>query len=85
MSAAALLRAALELEGVSQALLAYRTGLSAKHVNQMVQDKAPISAAVAVRIQLALSTVSAEDLMIAQAREQVQRAWEQEARAQAAK
>lgn len=83
-AAADLLRAALDEEGVSQALLAYRTGLTPKHINQLVHGKAPLSVAVALRLQLALSTVSAEDLMVAQARDQVRRAWEQAARGQAA-
>lgn len=73
-AAADLLRAALEAEDIGQSWLAWRTGLTPKHINQVMQGKAPLSVAVAVRIQRALPGVTAEELMVAQVREQVRKA-----------
>jgi plasmid maintenance system antidote protein VapI len=70
------LRKALERNDIPQALLAYRTGLTTKHVNRVVQGAAPLSVPVAVRIQEAFPSISAEELMVAQAREQVRAALE---------
>lgn len=66
-----LLRSELDAAGVSQALLAARTGMSAKHVNQLVQDKAPLSIPVALRIEEAVPAISAEALLIEQVRNQL--------------
>ena len=68
------LRTALRLEGISQTTLAARTGLSTKHVSQVMTGHAPLSVDVAVRIQRAISTITAEDLMVAQARDLVRKA-----------
>ena len=74
MSAPEMLREAIELQGLGQAWLARRTGLSAKHINQVVTGKVPLSADVAVRIERFIPTLSAEDLMLEQARTQVREA-----------
>jgi DNA-binding transcriptional regulator YdaS (Cro superfamily) len=74
MTLAEALRTGLKLAGVSQAWLAQRAGLSAKHVNQLLMGKVPLSVNVALRIERAIVTVSAEELMVAQAREQVRAA-----------
>jgi HTH-type transcriptional regulator/antitoxin HigA len=74
VTAGELLLAALKLAGMYQSQLARATGLSTKHINQLVTGKAPFSVAVALRIESALQTVSAEDLMVAQARAQVRQA-----------
>jgi addiction module HigA family antidote len=58
-----LLLSALSQAGTRQATLARMTGLSPKHINQIVKGHAPMSAAVAVQIEEALGNVSAEDLM----------------------
>lgn len=68
------IRAALEVEDISQAMLAVATGLSPKHVNQIITGKVPLSVDVALRMEAALPSLSAEDLMVAQAREQVRKA-----------
>lgn len=65
------LRGAIDMCGFGQAWLARTAGLSPKHVNQLVKGRAMFSADVAVRIERALPTVSAMDLMVMQAREQV--------------
>ncbi|UYM26623.1 helix-turn-helix DNA binding domain protein [Arthrobacter phage Bauer] len=70
------LRDALERRDIPQALLAYRTGLTTKHVNRVVQGAAPLSVTVAVRIQRAFPEISAEELMVAQVRAQVRQALE---------
>lgn len=74
MSAPDMLREAIELQGVSQAWLARQTGLSNKHVNQVIMGRVPFSVDVALRIECAMPTLSAEDLMIAQVRTQVREA-----------
>ena len=48
------LREALEYEGMSQAELAQRTDLSAKHINELVNAKAPISVDTALRLERVL-------------------------------
>ena len=68
------IRAALRLEDVSQAMLAVSTGLTTKHISQVLTGKVPLSVDVAIRIQRALTTITAEELMVAQAREQVREA-----------
>jgi plasmid maintenance system antidote protein VapI len=66
------LRQALVLAGISQAALARETGLTAKHINQIFMGKAPMSVDVAIRLERILPAISAEDLMVAQVRSQVQ-------------
>lgn len=68
MTAGGVLLEALRSAGMPQAELARRTGLSPKHVNWIIKARAPMTAAVAVRIERALGTVTAEDLMAAQVR-----------------
>lgn len=68
------IRAALEAEDVSQAMLAVSTGLSPKHVNQIITGRVPLSVDVAIKIENSIPSLSAEDLMVAQAREQVRQA-----------
>ena len=68
------LRAALNLEGVSQAQLARATGLTTKHVNQLMTGKVALSVDVALRMEAVIPRLSAENLMISQAREQVRAA-----------
>ncbi len=48
------LRAELSTRGVSQADLAVRAGVSAKHLNQVVQDVVPLSPDTALRLERAL-------------------------------
>lgn len=62
------LQAALDGGRVSQAELARRAGLSNKHVNQLVQDKASLSVDVAVRIEAAFPAIHAKGLLLAQLR-----------------
>lgn len=52
------LRAELEARQMSQADLAARTGLSAKHVNQVIKAVVPLSADTAARLELALNVPS---------------------------
>jgi len=65
------LRRGLEDAGVSQALLAYRTGISTKHINLVLQGKARLSVDVAVQIQAAVPGISAEGLLLLQLREEL--------------
>jgi plasmid maintenance system antidote protein VapI len=71
MNAPDMLRAAIGLEGRSQAWLARETGLTAKHINQICQGKDPISVHVAILLEMALPSLSAEDLLCAQVRDQL--------------
>lgn len=48
------LRAELNIRGISQADLAVRAGVSAKHLNQVVQDVVPLSTDTALRLERAL-------------------------------
>ncbi len=48
------LRAELSIRGISQADLAVRAGVSAKHLNQIVQDVVPLSTDTALRLERAL-------------------------------
>jgi HTH-type transcriptional regulator / antitoxin HigA len=65
------LRRDLEDAGVSQALLAYRTGISTKHINLVLQGKARLSVDVAVQIQAAVPSISAEGLLLLQLRDEI--------------
>ncbi|TDO58218.1 HTH-type transcriptional regulator/antitoxin HigA [Kribbella sp. VKM Ac-2571] len=49
-----LLRLEIRARGLSQADLAARAGVSAKHLNQVVQDAVPLSADTALRLERAL-------------------------------
>lgn len=53
MPAGIVLARTLKALGISQAELARRTGLTAKHVNQVIKHNAPISPAVAAEIDYA--------------------------------
>jgi len=68
------IRCGLEIDGLSQAALAEGAGLTAKHVSQLMTGKVPLSVDVALRLESVLPSVSAEDLMVTQAREQVREA-----------
>lgn len=69
-----LLLAALQARGMPQAWLARRTGLSTKHINWLVKGRSPFTAQVAVLIEDALPGVTAEELMVAQVRADIDRA-----------
>ncbi len=56
----ALLRKVLDQRGIRQSELAERTGLTAKHVNQIVTGNIGISADVAMLLERALSTPNAQ-------------------------
>lgn len=71
MNVGAALQQALDEAGVSQSLLAQRTGLSAKHINQVIKGVAPLSVDVAARIEIAEPSISAEALLIAQVRNKI--------------
>lgn len=58
VSPGTVLRAELDARGLTQADLATRTGLSPKHVNQVVQDVAPLSAEVALLLERTLGVSS---------------------------
>lgn len=64
----------LDEAGVSQALLSSMTGLSTKHINRLIKGKARLSVDAAVRIEMAVPSISAEALLIAQVREEL-RQW----------
>lgn len=49
-----LIRFEINARGLSQADLAARAGVSAKHVNQVIQDAVPLSAETALRLERAL-------------------------------
>lgn len=63
-----LLRQELTVAGISQAALARKLGLTTKHINQLVQGHARLSVDVAVRIEMAIPSISAEGLLIGQTR-----------------
>jgi plasmid maintenance system antidote protein VapI len=66
-----MLQQGLDDAGMSQALLAYGTGLSAKHINWLIKGRARLSVEVAVRIEMMLPDISAEALLIAQVRQEL--------------
>lgn len=74
LTAPALLRAAIKVEGISQAGLARITGMSTKHINLICWGKDPISVGVAIQLERALPSLSAEDLLCAQVRDQLRAA-----------
>lgn len=61
-----LVRAELDARGLSQAQLAARTGLSTKHINQVLQGVVPLSTSTAILLERTLG-VSAELLMAIEA------------------
>lgn len=65
------LRLGLEAAEVSQALLAYRTGLSTKHINQLVKGKVPLSIEVAVMVEEAVPAIDAAVLLVLQMQEEL--------------
>lgn len=65
------LQQTLDDNGISQALLAYRTGLTPKHVNFLVKDKAKLSVEVAVIIEHAFPKVRAFPLLMLQVRQDI--------------
>lgn len=69
------LQRALDVAEVSQALLSYRTGISTKHINQVIKGKCRLSVDMAIRIEMAVPSVSAEQLLIAQVRQEIAEWW----------
>jgi plasmid maintenance system antidote protein VapI len=61
----------LDAAGVSQAWLARQTGLTTKHINQIIMGRARLSVDVAVRIEMAMPAISAEGLLITQIRQEI--------------
>lgn len=61
----------LDEANVSQITLATKTGLSTKHVNRLVKDRCRLSVEVAVRIEMAVPSISAEGLLIDQLRQEI--------------
>lgn len=62
---------AIVLEGITQATLAQRTGLSQKHISWLVNSHAYPSVRVAVKLEAALQHISAETLLTVSNREQL--------------
>lgn len=66
------LRAAIELRNTDQVWLAQETGSSTKHINQLCQGNAGMSASLALRIEQALFPhATAEKLLTHQVRDQL--------------
>jgi addiction module HigA family antidote len=63
-----LLQQELDNADVSQSSLARQLGISPKHINQVIKGHARLSVDVAVRIEMAIPSISAEGLLIAQIR-----------------
>jgi len=61
----------LDENEISQALLAYRTGLTTKHINQLVKGKAALSVEVALLIEEKFTQIKAFPLLMAQLRQDV--------------
>ena len=64
LSAGVLLRKELAERGMTQADLSQRTGLSPKHINQIVKEAASLSPDVALRLERALGTASSTWLAV---------------------
>lgn len=67
-----MLNAALLTARMDQVGLARATGLSVQYIDQLVQGRVPMSAPVAVLIERAVDGLSAEELLYAEARKQIQ-------------
>jgi plasmid maintenance system antidote protein VapI len=67
-----LLARALEAQGVAQADVARRSGLSTKHINQLAQGHAPMSVDVALRLEYVLG-IDAGEWMAADAQAKISR------------
>jgi HTH-type transcriptional regulator/antitoxin HigA len=65
------LQEGLDAAGVPQALLARRAGISTKHINQLVKGNARLSVDVAVRIEAVVPSISCEELLMAQVRQEI--------------
>jgi plasmid maintenance system antidote protein VapI len=61
----------LDKNDISQALLAYRTGLSPKHVNCVIKGKSPLSVEVALLIEEHFPQVKAFPLLMVQLRQDI--------------
>lgn len=68
------LQKTLDDNQISQALVCARTGLSAKHVNFLVKDRAPLSVEVAVLIEEHFPKVQAFPLLLLQLRQDIAKA-----------
>ena len=73
---------ALDSADVNQAELARRTGISTKHINQIIKGSARLSVEVAVQIEEAVPAIHAKGLLLAQLRNEL--AAEKEKRRRAA-
>lgn len=63
----------LDKNEISQALLAYRTGLTPKHINCVIKGKAPLSVEVALLIEEAFPEIKAFPLLMVQLRQDIAR------------
>ena len=63
----------LDENEISQALLAYRTGLTTKHINQLVKGKAALSVEVALLIEEKFPQIDAFHLLMLQLRQDIAR------------
>lgn len=66
-----MLQEILDKDEIPQALVAARTGLSAKHVNLLVKGRVPLSVEVAVLIEEAFPKIKTFPLLMAQLRQDV--------------
>jgi plasmid maintenance system antidote protein VapI len=66
-----MLQTILDENEISQSLLAARTGLTTKHVNFLIKDKAPLSVEVALLIEEKFTQIKAFPLLMAQLRQDV--------------
>ena len=65
------LRREIEAHGFTQAGLCRVMGISQKHLSQIITGKVPLSTQIAVRMEVVLEGVDAEQLMALQAIEEV--------------
>ena len=65
------LQKTLDDNEISQSLVCAKTGLSAKHVNFLVKDRAPLSVEVAVLIEEHFPKVQAFPLLVLQLRQEI--------------
>ena len=63
----------LDENEISQALVAAKTGLSAKHINWVVKGRAPLSPEVAVLIEEHFPQIKAFPLLMVQLRQDIAR------------
>lgn len=66
-----LIRQGIKDAGRAQASVARATGISQKHLSQLIIGKCRLSAQIAVRLEMEVPTISAEALLIAQVRAEI--------------